>query len=65
MQKKYLVQFQDLYEEDFHLVKVPLFDREIRGINDLNVYGNFLFQSPTPEQLVAIAEGKLFVDTPK
>ena len=58
MQQKYLAQFDELYGEDFHMVKVPLLDREVRGKQDLSNYGKFLIKAPTPEQLIDIAEGR-------
>ena len=41
MQKKYLDQIDELYE-DFHIVKMPLCAGEIRGLNNLKKFSQFL-----------------------
>ncbi|CDO94163.1 unnamed protein product [Kluyveromyces dobzhanskii CBS 2104] len=41
MQKKYLDQIDELYE-DFHIVKMPLCAGEIRGLNNLRKFSQFL-----------------------
>jgi len=41
MQHKYLEQIDELYE-DMHVVKVELQQNEIRGLEDLEKYGNLL-----------------------
>lgn len=49
MQKKYLNEMNDLYE-DFHLVKMPLLGNEIRGLNNLVKFSQFLVNAYNPEK---------------
>merc|ERR1719461_1303932 len=44
MQQKYIGSFNDLYE-DFHLVQIPLLNREVRQVDNLLKYGNLLMNS--------------------
>ncbi|SCU90475.1 LAMI_0E02234g1_1 [Lachancea mirantina] len=48
MQKKYLDQIDELYE-DFHVVKMPLCAGEIRGLNNLKKFSKFLDKEYDPE----------------
>lgn len=48
MQKKYLDQMGELYE-DYHLVKMPLLGCEIRGINNLKKFSQFLLKPYDPK----------------
>jgi arsenite-transporting ATPase len=42
MQAKYMEQIEDLYGEDFHVVKTPLLTEEVRGAKKLEAFGKFL-----------------------
>lgn len=44
MQSRYLQQIEDLYASDFHVVPMPLQNTEVRGINQLQEFGNLLLQ---------------------
>ncbi|KAL6948823.1 Golgi to ER traffic-related protein [Hanseniaspora vineae] len=56
MQKKYLSQIDDLYE-DFHVVKMPLCAGEIRGLNNLKKFSQFLYKEYDP-----VADGKVIYE---
>ncbi|OUM54540.1 hypothetical protein BVG19_g3945 [[Candida] boidinii] len=47
MQKKYLDQMDELYE-DYHLVKMPLLGMEIRGVDNLKKFSKFLLEPYDP-----------------
>ncbi|GMM30279.1 guanine nucleotide exchange factor [Martiniozyma asiatica (nom. inval.)] len=47
MQKKYLDQMDELYE-DYHLIKMPLLGNEIRGLPNLKKFSNLLLNPYNP-----------------
>lgn len=44
MQIKYLNQYDELYGEDMHLLKLPLLEEEVRGIKNLESFSKWLLQ---------------------
>lgn len=48
MQHKYMTQIDDLYD-DFHLIKTPLLDEEVRGMDNLEKFQSLLFEGYTQE----------------
>lgn len=47
MQRRYLEQFHDLYE-DFHIVKVPVLDEEVKGPSEVERFSRLLVQPYQP-----------------
>ena len=44
MQKKYLDQIIEMYEEEFHITLIPQQEDEVRGIEDLKMFAKLLME---------------------
>ena len=49
MQQKYLDQFYELYE-DFHIIKMPLLEEEVRGTDSLRQFSKYLIDPYEPQR---------------
>ncbi|KAK5735180.1 Golgi to ER traffic-related protein [Elasticomyces elasticus] len=52
MQKKYLEQIDDLYGEDFNVVKMPLLVNEVRGVDSISTFSEMLVKPYDAPQLL-------------
>jgi len=53
LQTKYLQKYDDLYSEDFHMVKLPLMNQEIRGVDKLKPFSDLLQSSTNTMESLA------------
>ena len=50
MQQKYLAEAHELYDEFFHIIKLPLLTEEVRGPDKLQEFSKMLVEPYTPLQ---------------
>ena len=50
MQQKYLREAYDLYEDVFHIVKLPLLTEEVRGTDKIKSLSEMLVKPYTPPE---------------
>jgi arsenite/tail-anchored protein-transporting ATPase len=50
MQLKYLVEAHELYDEFFHIIKLPLLTEEVRGPEKLKEFSQMLVTPFEPEE---------------
>lgn len=48
MQQKYLREIHELYDDDFHIVRMPLLTEEVRGVDRLQNFSEFLVKPFVP-----------------
>lgn len=58
-QRSYLVQFEDLYAADFHLVRMPMLPAEVRGVEALEKFSQMLTDPARAHQGEAAHQGEL------
>lgn len=54
MQDKYLAEMEELYADDFHLVRMPLLTEEIRGVPKIKAFS--VCHIPDPSELVLLTQ---------